>query len=73
MTQKTATALDIQLTRRSLKTCEPCAVAKAKQMNVNNESKGTKADKFNGRVYHDIATVKETDDDWAQECLARVR
>jgi len=42
-------------------------------MNVNNESKGTKADKFNGRVYHDIATVKETDDDWAQECLARVR
>jgi hypothetical protein len=32
-------------------------------MNVNNESKGTKADKFNGRVYHDIATVKETDDD----------
>jgi len=62
-TQKTAAALDIQITRGSLKTCEPCAVAKAKQMNVNNESKGTKADKFNGRVYHDIATVKETDDD----------
>jgi len=55
--------LDIQITRGSLKTCEPCAVAKAKQMNVNNESEGTKADKFNGRVYHAIATVNETDDE----------
>ena len=45
-----------------LKTCEPCAVAKAKQMNVNNKSEGVKVDKFNGRIYHDIATVKETDD-----------
>ena len=56
-------ALDIQITRGLLRTCEPCAVAKAKQMNVNNESEGVKADKFNGRVYHDIATVKKTDDD----------
>ena len=32
-------------------------------MNVNTENKGTKSDKFNGRVYHDIPTVKETDDD----------
>ena len=43
-TQKTAAALDIQITRGSLKTCEPCTVAKAKQMNVNNENKGTKSD-----------------------------
>jgi hypothetical protein len=53
----------MQITRGLLKTCEPCAVAKAKQMNVNNESEGVKADKFNGRVYHDIATVKENDND----------
>ena len=43
-TRKTAAALDIQITRGSLKTCEPCTVAKAKQMNVNNENKGTKSD-----------------------------
>ena len=62
-TPKTAAALDIQINRGSLKTYEPCAVEKAKQMNVNNESEGTKADKFNGRVYHAITTVNETDDD----------
>jgi hypothetical protein len=62
-TRKTAVALDIQITRGLLRTCEPCAVAKAKQMNVNNESEGVKVDKFNERVYHDIATVKKTDDD----------
>ena len=67
-TRKTAGALDIQITRGSLKTCEPCAVVKAKQMNVNSKSKGTKADKFNGRVYHDIATVKETDNDKKLGC-----
>ena len=62
-TRKTAAALNMQITRGLLKTCEPCAIVKAKQMNVNNESEGIKADKFNGRVYHDIAMVKETDDD----------
>ena len=30
---------------------------------MNNESKGEKADKYNGRVYHDIATVKESEND----------
>ncbi len=53
----------MQITRGLLKTCEPCAVAKAKQMNVNNESEGTKAEKFNGRIYHDIAIVKESEND----------
>ena len=32
-------------------------------MNVNNEIEGVKADKFNEHIYHDIATVKETNDD----------
>ncbi len=36
---------------------------KAKQKNLNQESEGTKASKFNGRVYHDIATVKEDNED----------
>jgi hypothetical protein len=62
-TRKTAAALSMQITRGLLKTCEPCAVAKAKQMNVNNESEGTKAEKFNGRIYHDIAIVKESKND----------
>jgi len=30
---------------------------------VNEESVGEKAVKFNGRVYHDIATVKESEED----------
>ncbi len=29
----------------------------------NEESTGEKASKYNGRVYHDIATVKESDED----------
>ncbi len=58
----------MQITRGLLKTCEPCTVAKAKQMNVNNESEGVKADKFNGRVYHDIAMVKDTDNDVKLGC-----
>jgi hypothetical protein len=62
-TQKMAVALNMQFTRGSLKRCEPCAVAKARQMNVNSKSKGSKAEKFNGRVYHDIAIVKESNND----------
>jgi len=30
---------------------------------VNEESAGEKAVKYNGRVYHDIATVKESKED----------
>ncbi len=62
-TRKTAVALNMQITRGSLKMCEPCAVAKARQMNVNSKIEGSKAEKFNGRVYHDIAFVKESNDD----------
>jgi hypothetical protein len=48
--------------RGALKTCESCAIAKAKHKNVNDESKREKAVKYNGRVYHDIATAKESED-----------
>jgi hypothetical protein len=62
-TRQTAAALGILITRGALKTCESCAIAKAKQKNVNEESAGEKAVKYNGRVYHDIATVKESKED----------
>jgi hypothetical protein len=64
-TRQTAAVLGILITRGALKTCESCAIAKAKQKNVNDVSKGEKAVKYNGRVYHDIATVKESDEDKA--------
>jgi hypothetical protein len=62
-TRNMAAVLNMQITRGSLKTCEPCAVAKVRQMNVNNKSKGSKDEKFDKRMYHDIAIVKERDDD----------
>jgi hypothetical protein len=46
--------------RGALKICEPCAIAKAKQKNLNNSSEGAKAVRFNGQVHHDITTVKES-------------
>jgi hypothetical protein len=63
-----AVALNMQITRGSLKTSEPCAVAKARQMNVDSKSKGSKAEKFNGCMYHDIAIVKESNDDKKLGC-----
>jgi hypothetical protein len=62
-THWTSAALNMLVTRGTLKTCESCAISKAKQKNLNQESEGTKASKFNGRVYHDNATVKEGDKD----------
>jgi len=62
-TRETAAALGILITRGALKTCESCAISKARQKNVNEESAGEKAVKYNGRVYHDIATVKESEED----------
>jgi hypothetical protein len=59
-TQKMAAALNMQISMGSLKTCEPRAVAKARQMDVNSKSEGSKAEKFNGRMHHDIAIVKES-------------
>ena len=42
-----------------------CALstAKVKQKNVNDLSEDKKAVKYNGRVYHDIASVKESEED----------
>ncbi len=51
--------------RGALKTCESCAIAKAKQKNVNDVREGKKSVKYNGRVCHDIATVKESKEDKA--------
>jgi hypothetical protein len=36
------------ITRGALKTCKSCAIVKAKQKNLNNESEEALADKFNG-------------------------
>ncbi len=66
--QQTAAALDMQITRDALKTCEPCAIAKAKKKNLNNNSEGVKANKFNGRLYPGIATVKECNEDKKLGC-----
>jgi hypothetical protein len=44
---KTVAALNMQITRNALKTCEPCAVAKARQRNVNSKTKGSKTETFN--------------------------
>jgi hypothetical protein len=41
----------------------PVQLQKARQKNLNNESEGAKADKFNGQVYHNIATTKESKED----------
>jgi len=62
-TRETAAALGILITRGALKTCESCAISKARQKNMNEESAGVKAVKYNGRVYHDIATLKENEED----------
>ena len=62
-TRETATALGILITKGALKTCESCAISTVRQKNVNEESAGKKAVKYNGRVYHDIATVKESKED----------
>jgi hypothetical protein len=68
MTQKTAAALNMQITRGALKTCELCAVAKARPTNKNSKSKGSKAKTFNRQVYHNIAIVKESNNDKKRGC-----
>jgi hypothetical protein len=62
-TRWTAAALNMLITRGTLKTCKSCAISKAKQKNLNQKSEGKKASKFNDWVYHDIATVKEGNED----------
>ena len=38
--------------------CKSCAEAKAKQKNVPHKTAGSKAEKPNERLFHDLATVK---------------
>jgi hypothetical protein len=64
----TAAALNMLIMRGMLKSCKPCAIAKAKQKNLNNKSEGAKADRFNGWVYHDIVSVKESNEDKKLGC-----
>jgi hypothetical protein len=61
--RQTAAVLIMPITRGALKTCKSCAIAKARQKTLNNKSEGAKADKFNGWVYHNIATMKESNED----------
>jgi hypothetical protein len=49
-TRWTAAALNMLITRGALKTCKSCEISKAKQKHLNQESEGTKANKFNGWV-----------------------
>ncbi len=46
--RRIAEILDMFIMRVALKTSESCAIAKAKRKNLNYESEGAKADKFNG-------------------------
>ena len=45
-TQKMMAVLNMLITRGGMKPCKSCAVAKAKQMNINGESEGEKAQVF---------------------------
>ncbi len=60
--------LSMLITRGALMTCQSCAIAKARQKNPNNKSEGTKAEKFNGQVYHNITTIKESNKDKSLGC-----
>ncbi len=66
--RQTTAVLSMFITRGALKTYKSCAIAKARQKSNNNESEGAKADKFNGQVYHHIATIKESNEDKSLGC-----
>lgn len=59
---KTAAACGYVLKRGSAKTCESCAIAKAKQKSVSFESDGEKAKNINERVYLDLMSFKKPKD-----------
>ncbi len=67
-TRETAAALGILITRGALKTCESCAISEARQKNVNEESAGVKAVKYNGRVYDDIGKMRKTSRSVERRC-----
>jgi hypothetical protein len=58
MTRKTAHQLGMNLLKGTLPVCESCAIAKARQRNVPEEtSEENKAQEFNGQCLHNIATI----------------
>jgi hypothetical protein len=59
MTRAAATHLGMTLLQGALPVCESCAIAKANQWNIpKGISDESKATKFNGRVYHNLAKIK---------------
>jgi hypothetical protein len=59
MTRAAATHLGMILLRGALPVCESCAIAKANQRNTpKGISDKSKANKFNGRIYHNLAKIK---------------
>ena len=58
-TRKTAEALGYRVVRGTMKPCDACAAAKAKQKNVPKKSEHVKAERPNERVFLDISTVKK--------------
>jgi hypothetical protein len=63
-----AAALSMLITKRCTQDFESCAIAKARQKNINDESEGAKADKFNSWLYHNIAIIKESNEDKSLGC-----
>jgi hypothetical protein len=63
LTRQMAKHLGWTVTRGTLKPCESCARAKAKQKDIKTtkEEPSKKATEVNGRVYLDISSIKEKD------------
>ncbi len=58
VTCKIAAQLGMELSRIAFKTCEACAIGKAKQRNIPKEALSKKATIFNGRLGHDLSKIK---------------
>jgi hypothetical protein len=57
-TRKAAAELSIDLTRGTMKVCEACTMAKAKQKNVLKQSDHKTAKSDGRQIFLDIATIK---------------
>ena len=57
-TRKMAKQLGYELSRGTLKACESCAIAKAKQKNIPKIIDHVSASEVNGRMHLDLSTVK---------------
>jgi hypothetical protein len=55
--------LGIDITRGTLKPCKDCAAGKTKQKNIPKSSEHVPSNEVNGRVFLDIATIKEKKND----------